>query len=508
MPEAPSERAAARRYLVAGAVAALVLIGGALRVYHLERESAYFDEVVSVRHLDAPDLRTFLAAFRQEDPTMVPLYFALQYLWARVTGGSLYAVRLLSILFWAMALPIIYLLGKALYDRTAGLIAAACSVLSISHIYYAQEVRMYSLVFFLCLASAFALVRALETERSQWWFLNVAANTLAVWTHLFAVWFIVAQGCFLAYYCLRRRRFKRLLGWAAGHVPGALLLIPWLLSFDVQGIEAAVSWRHAIEHSYLTVLGTILLFTGVSNLTLKDFALFGDRTIGAVFWRVFLLLALWNVFVTCMRWIQERRDGTQSGGWSRLDTLVFLMTWLIIPPAALFTVSALFFPCFAARYVLYSSVPLLLLAGGAVSLTKYPGTKVALACGLLALCSYNLYRQPGPWRLDTQSAGRFIAAHGTAREEVLVVTGTHRDTVLYNTDLPEERIRGMRSLNEAAEHVIVDTDPGWVLVIVMPDDTHDFGAFEEALAGRGLRYAMDVFGNRQPEVRLYHIERD
>jgi mannosyltransferase len=95
-----------------------------------------------------------------------PLYYLLLHYWMILKGDTPYYVRLLSALFGAATIPIIYLIGKRISGAVMGLVAAVFLALSLFNIYYAQETRMYTLLTFNAAVAIYALVRLLSDSRS------------------------------------------------------------------------------------------------------------------------------------------------------------------------------------------------------------------------------------------------------------------------------------------------------------------------------------------------------
>ncbi|MGZ4847178.1 MAG: glycosyltransferase family 39 protein [Halobacteriota archaeon] len=56
-----------------------------------------------------------------------------------------------------LAIPMIYAVGRQLFNEETGLVAAFILALSSFNIYYSQEVRMYSLIVLLALTSVYFL---------------------------------------------------------------------------------------------------------------------------------------------------------------------------------------------------------------------------------------------------------------------------------------------------------------------------------------------------------------
>src|SRR4051812_42033259 len=155
-----------------------------------------------------------------------PLYYLLLHEWMQLVGSGEAATRSLSLLFALAAVPVAWWAGSAVFDRRAGLYAAAgaagCPFLT----YYAQETRMYSLVVVLSLLASAAFVLAfVRGRRNQLIPLGVYV-VLLLYTHNWGLF--LAAGMALAW----------LLRWRAGRVGGrdgallaagvAVAYAPWL----------------------------------------------------------------------------------------------------------------------------------------------------------------------------------------------------------------------------------------------------------------------------------------
>jgi mannosyltransferase len=95
-----------------------------------------------------------------------PLYYLLLHYWIALNGDTPHYVRLLSVLFGAGTIPMIYLIGKRMSGVVMGLAAAVLLAFSLFNIYFAQETRMYTLLTFNAAVAMYALVRLLTDSRS------------------------------------------------------------------------------------------------------------------------------------------------------------------------------------------------------------------------------------------------------------------------------------------------------------------------------------------------------
>ena len=142
----------------------ITLIGGLLRVFLLGNKGMWLDETFSVwlASHSVADMLQWIVRIDQHPP----LYYLLLHYWIALNGDTPYYVRLLSVLFGAGTIPIIYLIGKRMSGVVMGLAAAVFLALSLFNIYFAQETRMYTLLTFNAAVAIYALVRLLTDSRS------------------------------------------------------------------------------------------------------------------------------------------------------------------------------------------------------------------------------------------------------------------------------------------------------------------------------------------------------
>ena len=102
---------------------AVVAAGAAVRFATLDVQSFWIDEGYTVRLLRM-DLGGLIHGIPRTEETP-PLYYALAWLWTRVTGTGEVGVRSFSALVGTATIPVAYLLGRRLVSERAGLVTAA-----------------------------------------------------------------------------------------------------------------------------------------------------------------------------------------------------------------------------------------------------------------------------------------------------------------------------------------------------------------------------------------------
>lgn len=88
----------------------ITLVGGFLRVLYLGTKGMWLDETFSVwmASHNVMDLLQWTARIDQHPP----LFYLLLHFWIALNGDAPFNVRLLSALFGAGTIPIVYLIGK------------------------------------------------------------------------------------------------------------------------------------------------------------------------------------------------------------------------------------------------------------------------------------------------------------------------------------------------------------------------------------------------------------
>ena len=216
----------AARHAVSWTLAAIVVLGAALRFSTLGEQSFWYDEAVT-HSIVAHGLSHVLRAVPQTESTP-PLFYLLAWAWTRVFGVGEVGLRSFSALCGTALIPVMWLIGCRLVSARVGLIAALLTAVNPFLFYYSQEARSYALLTLLSAASLLALLRAVEIpsrRRLLFWGL-LAAAALAV--HYFAAFIVLPEGVWLLLVLRRRRSLSRaralsLLG------PPALVVIPLAL---------------------------------------------------------------------------------------------------------------------------------------------------------------------------------------------------------------------------------------------------------------------------------------
>ena len=282
---------------------ALVLIMAVfVRIIDLPARSLWYDELQTVTFSILP-LDELLQSVRAFDPHP-PLYYLQLHFWM-LFGVADWWIKLNSVIWSILALVMVYLVSRDLFDSPVALLAALIFALSPFAIAYAQEARMYAMLMFLGTGAFFFFQRSVE--RRNWWYLPPAMLFALgfLYTHGAGFMILVSLGSYALLILLesRFRRRQSFLVLLAALLAVLLLAIPWLRT------AASISVGHALQPTAQQVadtifillagftdypawlsLGLVILFTAALFATLIDDV--HARAIGLAFGLVPIVFAL------------------------------------------------------------------------------------------------------------------------------------------------------------------------------------------------------------------------
>lgn len=283
----------------------IVCIASALRFIGLTFQSYWFDELFSAWYSNPAN--SFARVMELTLADVHPPLHQLAMWWSyKALGYSEFAGRLPSALAGVATIPVIYLLGRDLFDNRTGLYAAALATPNYYLLYFAQEARSYALLCFLTCLSCLLFIRSLRSGAWSNVLLYVVATVALLYTHYFAFVVLAIQGSmFLVYWLLWVDRERQLLVRAV--TAGTLVLLSLIPL-------ASVVIQHAGIKDFWIVQPPLLIaasyFVGYFGGTLLA-ACFAGLIVGAI-------------LVAGMRAIRGR-----LGGWTAFS-IVALLVWVVL----------------------------------------------------------------------------------------------------------------------------------------------------------------------------------
>ena len=386
---------------------AVILLSFALRLYRLDWQSLWWDEVKTIERgsVALPDMMVDLLAKRHH----LPFYFVVMKIWLQI-GQSAFIARTFSMFWGVISVALIYQLGRRAFNRQVGLLVAFLLAINPFHIWYSQEARMYMLLMSTIIAAHLFLLCLLRQDIWFYWVGYMLTMLTAVYTHLFALLIIVAHYIFFAlHFRFLKPLFLKWLGYTA--VVGALFAIWGVILLQTGGLkEATPPW---------------IVGTSWSDLFLTLLAFSAGRTIDpaqAIYYLVplvYLVGLLVIIFNRKQIALPERPVEPQQ--YQTFATRLLLI-WLITPLLLTFFVSFSWpgrmrqVSLYTDRYLIIVLPALLVLATqGLIQLGQKMPHFLLLALGAIILGTipglYNNYFQPQYGREGWQEAVDYLAAN-------------------------------------------------------------------------------------------------
>lgn len=369
-------------------LALITAVAAALRFHSLAAKSFWFDEGVSVA-IARLDWYNFARILWRREANM-SLYYLFLRCWLHF-GESEFFVRSLSVLFAVASIPVIYLLGRRLFDARVGLIAAALLAVNAYHVQYSQDARSYSLMVFFCLLSSLHFLKSLSDPSRRNRIAYVVSSALVVYAQFFSLLLVIAQ--WLSLKMLDReqvpRQIKNDCRWIG-------LLVSPVLAFVATTGTGPLRWVQRPSLRDVWVFALHLTGNGGPWLLIACMA----ACLAA-------LLPVWRTHSLRVPWDPWRYR--------------FLLCWLVFPLALTLALS-LVKPLFVARYFIFCLPALLLLV--ACGIARLRPVLMAPALVLVLVLSFSgtngYYKKDVDiQRDDWRAATRYLLDHAQSGDALL-----------------------------------------------------------------------------------------
>jgi hypothetical protein len=240
-------------------LAALTLLAAALRLSTLDLQSFWYDEAFTPIHVLHPSLWATLRSVVHTENTP-PLWYVLAWADARVLGTGEVALRLPSALAGIATVPVAWAIGAEIAgpvtspSRRAATVCAALVCVNPLFVWYSQEARAYGLFVLVGALTMLCFLRAAREPTPRRMAAFAVSGSLALATHYFAVFLLIAMVLWLAWDRRTRRAALPAIGVLV--VVGAALL-PLISAQGGHGTQWIGRWPlaervEAIPQYYLT----------------------------------------------------------------------------------------------------------------------------------------------------------------------------------------------------------------------------------------------------------------
>ena len=171
----------------------VIVVGAILRFYNLDFQSVWLDEIHTLNEAN-PNL-TFIEVYESvfQGEQMPPLYFYIIYVLFKVFGYVPIVMRIFSAIIGVFSIYGIYLLGREMYSKKAGIIAALLLCINYFHILHSQEGRPYAFFALFTILSFYWLIRLLKDFSKRTITYYSLFTALMLYGHYFGLFTLFSQ---------------------------------------------------------------------------------------------------------------------------------------------------------------------------------------------------------------------------------------------------------------------------------------------------------------------------
>jgi uncharacterized membrane protein len=285
-----------------------------LRLWGIGSESYWLDEAISVNQAQESFLKSMELV---KEDVHLPLYISVLNIWVHLFGTSEIMTRLLSVIFGVISIYVIFLLGKKLFNKDAGLYSSILLALSVIAIYYSQETRLYSLFVLLVMMSFYFFIDLFKENKFKTKALYFLFSLLMLYTHLFSFLVLFVQNIY--YLLMNFRDRKRLVQWFIMQAGLGLLFLPWV----------SVLLKQMKKAHYLSWISLDLM---------KIYYTFFD---------FFNHLAIFLIFIGLLIYVFKKYKVKEK------NNLILLGLWALLPIIIVILYSLFFNSIYHTRYLLF-----------------------------------------------------------------------------------------------------------------------------------------------------------
>ena len=331
--------------------ALILVLAFVLRLFHLADESIWLDEGISIA-MSKLSLSEMID--KSAVDSLPPLYYSLLHYWMLLFGDSEFSVRFLSLIFSLSTIVAAYQVTKLLIDETVALVVAFLLAISVFHIEYAQEARMYSLIALLSTLSWYFFLQWREESKIRWIVLLFVINVLLLYTHVLAAFFLLTQNMY--WWFSKEKGSIATKSWLLMQFFLLCSFAPWMTVLFGQ----ASTWHSTVWMplpSVKEILGTVSTYSGSVALALLFCAL---------------------ILKGLISFKEEKRR------------VVFLLIWLALPTFLLLLFCFVFKSIYLQKYTIASSVPFFILVAYGLKSVVEKKHKIAVLLSVSVLCAIKL----------------------------------------------------------------------------------------------------------------------
>jgi len=377
----------------------ILVVATILRLVRLGYQSEWNDEALSAVIAGGTTRQILTNQFHSLHP---PGYYLLLHFWRSLLGDTDFVLRLPSALMGIASIVAMYFLGRLLFKSETGLWVAAITAVMPFHLYYSQEMRMYSQLFLLSTLAILCQTQVWRNKSNFWWLFYLLVSLVGLYTHYF---FTLIVGTLGLYFILRRWLARTGPGWKGfflTYLAMGILYSPILLWIGDQWSQSSGYWLQGV--SLARFLSMPLAFT---------VGLFLDTTFLYVGYGV--ILVVWIIVL-----LQAGRSFKQAAPDSLSLALVLMTYWL--PVLILFGASILLTPLTLSRLMIFAVPGLYLLLAWGTTMPREKVVNIVLTVLLMLiglLGDYNWLFNPHYSKPPSREAAFLLQEQALPQEAIV-----------------------------------------------------------------------------------------
>ena len=384
-----------QRFYAVVVVAACMIGAVVISRLFLVHNSLRLDEAQSLWQT-SHSLRGTLKVVAQD--VHVPLYHLLLHFWQLYVGQSVEAARGLSLIFFLLSIPAVYLLSRRILAPKWSLLVVVLFSFSPFMNWYANEARMYTLLVLMATLSQYFFLKLIESRGQRGWLGYSLTSIIGIYSHYFFAFNLLCQGI---YFLASRKQFNR--GTLKRFIILAIVLVaelaPWLIYFHSLGSASNTSPN-------LPKPSSVDLFNVFSQFSFG----FQNNAVNTI------LLSLWPVLVIAI--LLSVKYGQRISA-----KLGYMLAAGLLPIVLAFAFSYALTPFFLGRYMVACVPPLTILLVWFVSNYRRPMYRLVTAGLLILLIGVSAQQYTSastPVQENFRSAANIISARAKAHDVVVL----------------------------------------------------------------------------------------
>jgi len=378
---------------------AIMVLGMALRLTAIN-QSLWMDEAISALAVKGHSFLGLITNFAPGD-THPPLFYFILKFWTQIFGYSEISLRLPSVIFGAMTIPVVYLIGKRVAGEKVGIFSALLIATSGLHVYYSQEARMYALsTFAVSLAIYFFLKIGQNAKKADWFIFSLSLLLVGASDYLP----LLTIPALWIWGFLLKKHWNWWKSFLLAHVPLIIFLSLWEPIFRAQSLGTRnylltfPAWASVLGTASFQSLSLVWIKFILGRISFSPNALYG-----------------FIVFLASIAFVVGLFNSSKKYKEVRIVWL-----WLIVPLVLAF-VGAIFIPGFSYFRLLFILPAFYLLVVYGLEEIHY-GYLIILAIFSMNLFFAGTYLfNRDFWREDWRTAVSFIDKRAKADEPILMV---------------------------------------------------------------------------------------